>query len=190
MMIDAEKRWMSLNQASNIFCLFTQRCDFNWYLPRSSTKISKSIAHRFTLNFKNTCMKRTKQVLAALLLTGLAVACNKSNEASQISLTPSTTQASIGQSVSVTLSANANVSNWTVTPASSANKTYGLTTSKVNYFTFSQAGTYTVSVRARKIAYDSTSQSLNAAWNKGGGSAGGCTQGVDTASVSIAVSGK
>lgn len=135
-------------------------------------------------------MNRTKRALCVFAIIGF-FACNKSNDASQISLTPSTTQAVVGQTVSVALTSPANASNWTVTPSSTATKAYSLTTSKVNYFTFSQAGTYTVSVRARSIAYDSTAhQSLDSCWNHGGGGRGGCTKGVDTASVSITVAAK
>jgi hypothetical protein len=134
-------------------------------------------------------MKKTKRAFVALIVFALS-ACQKSNDASQISLTPSTTQATVGQTVSVTLAANANASNWTVTPSSSVTKTYSLTTSKVNNFTFSQPGVYTVSVRARNISYDSTSQSLANAWNRGGGAQGSCTKGIDTASVAITVTGK
>ena len=116
-------------------------------------------------------------------------ACQKSDN-SQISLTPSASQVAVGQQVSVSLSANANVSNWTVSPAATATKTYGLTTSKINSFTFSAPGVYTISVRARNVAYDSTTQSLSAAWANGGGTKGGCTKGVDTASVAITVTSK
>jgi hypothetical protein len=133
-------------------------------------------------------MIRTKHILPALLALSL-LACKKSSE-SQISLTPSATQVTTGQTVSVELSADANVSNWTVTPSSTATQAYGLTTSKINNFSFSEPGVYTVSVRTRKIAYDSTRQSLTNAWNSGGGSRGGCTPGVDTASVAITVTGK
>lgn len=131
-------------------------------------------------------MRQTRQAIIALLLLGFS-ACKKSNEASQISLTPSSTQASVGDSVSITLNSNANASNWTVSPASEATLTYGLTTSKVNTVTFKSAGMYTVSVRARNVAYDSTRQSLSTAWKTGGGSRGSCTPGIDTASVAITV---
>ena len=136
-------------------------------------------------------MKKANRIATALLLLGF-FACQKSNDvAAPISLTPSATQVAVGQQVSVTLSANANAVNWTVTPSSSATKTYSLTTSKVNYFTFGQAGTSTVAVRARSVAYDSTlHQSLDSCWNHGGGSRGGCTPGIDTASVTITVTGK
>lgn len=128
----------------------------------------------------------------SVLLTVGFYACQKSSDAvSQISLTPSATQATVGQTVSVALATTANASNWTVSPSATATKTYGLTTSKVNYFTFSQPGVYTVSVRARNVAYDSTlHQSLDSCWNHGGGPRGGCTKGVDTASVAITVVSK
>ena len=135
-------------------------------------------------------MKRLSLCLTALSAI-IFFACQKSNDSSQIALTPSASQVSVGEQLSVTLSAKANASNWTVTPSYSATKTYGLTTSKVNYFSFSQPGIYTISVRARSVAYDSTkNQSLDSCWNHGGGSRGGCTQGVDTASVAITVTGK
>lgn len=135
-------------------------------------------------------MKKTTLAFSALLTLAF-FACKKSDDStSQISLTPSATTVTVGQQVSVTLAADVNASNWTVTPSATATKTYGLTTSKVNYFTFSQAGVYTVSVRARNISYDSTAQSLTNAWNRNGGASGGCTKGVDTASVAITVAGK
>lgn len=135
-------------------------------------------------------MKKTKRLAVGLLLFVLSN-CKKSDSASQITLTPSATQTTVGQTVSVTLTSTANVSNWTVTPSTAVTKTYGLTTSKVNYFTFSQPGVYTVSVRARSVAYDSTAnQSLDSCWNHGGGPRGGCTKGIDTASVGITVLGK
>lgn len=133
-----------------------------------------------------------KKLLAFHAMTMITFfACQKSNDASSIVLTPSATQVATGQQMSVSLSASANASNWTVSPSSTATKMYGLTTSKVNYFTFSQPGVYTISVRARSIAYDSTlHQSLDSCWNRGGGSRGGCTKGVDTASIAITVTGK
>ncbi len=136
-------------------------------------------------------MKKTILAFSALLTISF-YACKKSNDtASQITLTPSTTTATVGQTVSVSLASTANASNWTVSPTASVTKTYGLTTSKVNYFTFSQPGVYTIAVRARSVAYDSTlHQSLDSCWNHGGGSRGSCTKGVDTASVAITVTGK
>ena len=134
-------------------------------------------------------MKKAIFCLSSLLALGF-YACKKAASDSQITLTPSATQVAVGQQLSVSLAANANASNWTVNPSSTATKTYGLTTSTVNYFTFSAPGTYTISVRAKKVDYDSTRQSLTAAWNTSGASKGSCTPGVDTASVAITVTGK
>lgn len=131
-------------------------------------------------------MRQTRQAIIALLLLGFS-ACKKDNETSKITLTPSVTQASVGESVTIILNAKANASNWTVTPASEANLTYALTTSKVNTGTFNAAGVYIISVRARNIAYDSTKQSLTNVWKTGGGSQGRFTKGIDTASVAITV---
>lgn len=131
-------------------------------------------------------MKRVILALSVLLTAGF-FACKKEND-SQISLTASVSQAYVGQSVAVTLTSDVNASNWTVSPSSTVAQTYGLTTSKVNYFTFNQAGVYTVSVRARKVNYDSTlHQSLDSCWQHGGGTSGKCTKGIDTASVTITV---
>lgn len=115
-------------------------------------------------------------------------ACRKANEESQISLTPSATQLAVGEQLTVTLSSKANASSWTVSPSATATQAYGLTMNKVNHFTFSQPGTYTIGVRARSIAYDSTrNQSLDSCWKVGGGSRGRCTRGIDTASVTVTV---
>lgn len=131
-------------------------------------------------------MKRNVFALSFLLAVGF-YACQKNNsDASRISLTPSATQATVGQTVSVSLSANASASSWTVSPSSTATKTYGLTTGKVNYFTFSQAGTYTVSVRTKNLSGDTASLAANRNATRDAG----CTKGVDTASVAITVSGK
>ncbi len=144
----------------------------------------------FYQSLKSKIMKRKNQALCVLAICGF-FACNKSNTASQISLAPSTTTAKVGETVNIILTSTANVSRWTVTPSATATKTYGVTTSKINYFTFSQAGTYTVAVRARNVAYDSTlRQSLDSCWNYGGGSRGTCTPGIDTASIAITVTGK
>ena len=127
-------------------------------------------------------MNKTILSLAALVTLGF-FACTKSD-------TASATEVVVGQQVSVSIASTANASNWTVTPAATATQAYALTTSKTNYFTFSAPGVYTVSVRARSVAFDSTRQSLTNAWNAGGGSQGSCTKGIDTASVAITVTGK
>jgi hypothetical protein len=133
-------------------------------------------------------MKRKKWLLPFLCGISLA-ACQKSNDnATQTTLTASTTQASVGQTVTVQLNSSRNASSWTVTPSVSVAKTYSITTSKTNYFTFNSAGTYTIGVRVRDIDYDSTHhQDLDSCWHHGGGDAGGCRHGVDSASVSIKV---
>src|SRR5438094_1555107 len=118
----------------------------------------KTNFHSSTLKCKNTIMKKMRHASIALLLIGF-IACKKSND-SEIALSPSATSVAVGQTLTVALSGNVNASNWSVMPSSAATKTYGLTTSKVNYFTFSQPGVYTVSVSAKSINYDSTRQSL------------------------------
>ena len=131
-------------------------------------------------------------MLALSAVAAIALfACKKSNDASQITLTPSASQVAVGQELTVTLGANANASKWSVSPSSTATAAYGLTTSKVNYFTFSRSGTYTISVAARNIAYDSAShQSLDSCWNRSGAARGTCVKGVDSASVTITVTGQ
>jgi hypothetical protein len=125
--------------------------------------------------------------LNALLIFLTIMSCNKAN-VDQVSLTPSTTVASVGQTISVTVITNTNAVSWSVTPSAAVNKQYAVTTQKVNYFTFSSAGKYSIGVRARDIAYDSTRhQSLDSCWRTGGGDRGGCKRGVDSASVTITV---
>ena len=133
-------------------------------------------------------MKRKTWLLPFLCGVSLA-ACQKSNDAANLTtLTASTTNASVGQTVTVSLTSGKTASSWTVTPSASVSKTYSITTSKVNFITFNQAGTYTIGVRVRDIDYDSTRhQNLDSCWHHGGGDAGGCRHGIDSASVSIKV---
>ena len=133
-------------------------------------------------------MKSKAMIISALSILGLA-ACQKANDAgTATTLTASTTEAVVGQTVTVQLSTDKVASSWTVTPSATAAKTYAITTSKTNYVTFSQAGTYVVGVRARDIEYDSTRhQSLDSCWHHGGGDRGNCTKGQDSASVVISV---
>ena len=108
-------------------------------------------------------MKKVFLINAVCLITTL-LSCSKANQ-DQVSLTPSTTVTTVGQTISVTLNANANASSWTVTPSAAASKQFAITTQKINYFTFSSAGQYTIGVRTRDIAYDSTrNQSLDSCW--------------------------
>ncbi len=132
-------------------------------------------------------MKRKVLIVPVIAIMNL-VACQKANDsATQISLTPSTTQAVVGQTVSVQLSSGKNASSWTVSPSTAVTEAYAITTKTVNYFTFNRAGVYTIGVRARNIEYDSTHLSLDSCWHHGGGDTGPCTRGVDSASVSIKV---
>lgn len=124
----------------------------------------------------------------ALLGTFSLAACNKTADGntSSISLTPSTATATTGQTVAVTLTSAANASKWTVSP-STAKARYSVTTAKVNYFTFTQPGIYTVAVSAKTVAYDSTvNQSLDSCWAHTK-SASACVKGIDSASAMITV---
>ena len=100
-------------------------------------------------------MKKTTW-LAGILSVCVFAACKKAaTDSVQTSLTASTTQATVGQTVSVSLSSARTAASWTVNPSAAVIKTYDISTSKVNYFTFSQAGTYRIGVRTRDIEYDS-----------------------------------
>lgn len=146
-----------------------------------------------------------KAILCLLAAAGL-YACNKSaNNANAVSLSASTTEATVGQTVTVTASTSSNSLSWTVTPSSSASKTYSVTTEKTNYITFSQAGTYTVGVRARDLQLDSVhhcdhadstghhlqdsvwNHHIDSLWITHGFHQGGCKNGQDSASVRITV---
>ncbi|MDP4262039.1 MAG: hypothetical protein Q8941_05860 [Bacteroidota bacterium] len=132
-------------------------------------------------------MKSKAWLIAAFSLAGLAACQKAGNNSTETTLTASTTQAVVGQTVSVQVSSNRNAASWTVTPSASVAQTYTITTRAVNYFTFNQAGTYTVGVRMRNIAFDSTHQSLDSCWHHEGGDDGGCHKGIDSASVMIKV---
>ena len=133
-------------------------------------------------------MKKKAGLMVTLCVMGL-VACQKANNsAAETTLTASTTQAVVGQTVSVQLSSNRNAASWTVTPSTSVSQIFTISTRPVNYFIFDRAGTYTVGVRTRNIAFDSLhDQSLDSCWHHSGGDAGGCHKGVDSASVTIKV---
>lgn len=121
---------------------------------------------------------------AALLVT----ACSKSsNGLSSVYLTPSAATVTAGETVAVTLISNTNASQWTVSPSLNSKATYGITTSKVNYFTFTKSGVYTIAVNTRNVVYDSTSnQSLDSCWLHSS-KTGGCIKGIDSASAKITV---
>ena len=132
-------------------------------------------------------MKSKAWLVSVLSLVSMA-ACQKTNDsASATTLSASTTQATVGQTVSVRVNSNLNTASWTVTPSASVSQTYGITTRTTNYFKFNNAGTYTIGVRMRSIDFDSTHQSLDSCWHHGGGDRGGCHKGVDSASLSITV---
>jgi hypothetical protein len=131
-------------------------------------------------------MKRA-WLMTALSVAGLAACQKANNNSAETILTASTTQAIVGQTVSVQVSSGRNASSWTVTPSTSVVQAYSITTRTVNYFTFNKAGTYTIGVRMRNIAYDSTHQPLDSCWHHGGGDQGGCHKGIDSASVTVKV---
>lgn len=125
--------------------------------------------------------------LSSLATVLLVVSCTKASQ-DQVSLTPSTTVATVGETISITANTNTNAISWSVSPSTTATKQFAITTQKVNYFTFSKAGQYSIGVRARDVAYDSTRhQSLDSCWRFGGGDRGGCKRGVDSASVVVTV---
>jgi hypothetical protein len=132
-------------------------------------------------------MKSNKWLMGVLCLAGLAACQKANNNDTATTLTASATQATVGQTVSVQVSSNNSAVRWTVTPSASVAQTYTVTNQTVNYFTFSQAGTYTIGVRTRNIMLDSTHQPLDSCWHQHGGDIGGCHNGVDSASVKITV---
>jgi hypothetical protein len=155
-------------------------------------------------HFKKSNMK--KAIFGAVLPLTILVACNKSNSTdSTISLSASTTTATVGQTVSVTASTSTNALSWSVTPATTATAIYGVTTEKTNYFTFSQPGDYVIGVRARGLDLDSVhicdhadslghhfqdslwNHHIDSLWHGRGNHLGGCRNGQDSASVIIKV---
>ncbi len=132
-------------------------------------------------------MKRT--ILFAAMTVAIFVSCSKSNTgADATTVTASTTTAVVGQTVALQVSTSSNVVSWTVTPSATATTQYNITALKTNTVSFSQPGLYIVGVRARNIEYDSTHhQNLDSCWHHGGGDHGGCTHGVDSASIIISV---
>ncbi len=132
-------------------------------------------------------MKRT--ILSAVMAASIFLSCSKSNTADDATtITASTTQAAVGQTVALTVTTPSNAVSWTVTPTAAATTQYTITTSKSNTVSFAQPGFYTVGVRARHIEYDSTRhQNLDSCWHHGGGDGGHCVHGLDSASVVISV---
>jgi hypothetical protein len=147
-----------------------------------------------------------KALFTLLIPAAVLFACNKSNsDSSSISLAASATQVAVGQTVSVTASTNVNTLSWSATPAATATATYGVTTEKTNYFSFSQPGTYVIGVRARGLDLDSVhvcnhndsighhlpdslwNHHIDSMWHIRGHDRGECKKGQDSASVVIQV---
>ena len=148
-----------------------------------------------------------KMIFSLVAATGLLYACNKSaTNANAVSLSASTTEAVVGQTVTVTATTGTNSLSWSVNPASTAAKAYDVTTEKTNYITFSQPGTYTVGVRARHLDLDSVhhcnhadstgvhhvqdslwNHHIDSLWVGHGFHHGDCKNGVDSASLRITV---
>jgi hypothetical protein len=149
-------------------------------------------------------MKKT--IVTCLISSVLFTACSKTNsDVSAVSLTASSTEASVGQTISVTATTSTNAVSWSVSPATSVQKTYNVTTEKTNYFTFSQPGEYLIGIRAANILLDSVhvchpadsldhhledsawNRQVDSIWHHEGHHKGGCRNGVDSASIQITV---
>jgi len=147
-----------------------------------------------------------KVLFSPLLLAGFLFACNKStSDTASISLTSAATSVAVGQTVAVTANTSANTVSWSVTPSTAVSKTYGVTTEKTNFFTFSQPGDYLVGVRARSLSLDSIhhcnpddslghhvpdslwNHHIDSLWVGHGLHEGGCKNGKDSASIHISV---
>jgi hypothetical protein len=147
-----------------------------------------------------------KAFLSSFVLVAALVACNKSNSTdSSVSLTASSTQVAVGQTVAVTASTIVNALSWSTTPAATATGTYTVTTEKTNYYSFSQPGDYVIGVRARGLDLDSVHQCnhadsighhfqdslwnhhIDSLWHGHGHHLGGCRNGQDSASIIIKV---
>jgi hypothetical protein len=147
-----------------------------------------------------------KMMLSLLAAASMLYACNKSAaDSNAVSLTASTTEAAVGQTITVTANTRTNALSWSVTPASTASAAYAVTTEKTNYISFSQPGTYTVGVRARDLSLDSMhhcnhsdstghhaqdsvwNHHVDSLWVTHGFHRGGCKNGQDSASLRITV---
>lgn len=147
-----------------------------------------------------------KMMLSLVITTSLLYACNKSaSNANAVSLSASTTEAVVGQTITVTASTSSNSLSWTVTPSTAARTAYAVTTEKTNYISFTQPGTYTVGVRTRDLQLDSMhhcnhsdstghhvqdsiwNHHIDSMWVTHGFHKGGCKNGQDSASLRITV---
>jgi hypothetical protein len=148
-------------------------------------------------------MKKTLYYLVTA--AALLAACGKSNTVADITLSASTTDAAVGQTVTITAGTSANTLRWTTNPSSNVTAAYSVTTEKTNYFTFSQPGEYVVGVRARNMKLDSIhrcnyadsighhikdsiwNHRIDSIWHVRGHHLGGCRKGQDSASIVIKV---
>ncbi len=146
-----------------------------------------------------------KLFLIFVSAAGILSACQKSSSLNSVSLSASTTTASVGQTVVVTASTTENSIDWSVTPATGSVQTYDVTTEKINYYTFTQAGVYTVGVRVRHLDLDSVhtcnhadstghhlqdsvwNHHIDSLWHGRGLHHGDCHLGQDSASITIKV---
>jgi hypothetical protein len=147
-----------------------------------------------------------KFILCFVLPIGALVACKQNaSDVAITSLTASSTNVAVGETVTVSVSSNANAVSWSVTPPTAAKQTYSVTTEKSNYFTFSHAGDYVVGVRTGHLQLDSLhhcdhsdslhhhvpdslwNHSIDSIWHHHGHHLGNCQNGRDSASVQIHV---
>jgi hypothetical protein len=146
-----------------------------------------------------------KKPLFFLSAAAILFACNKTTDPSAISLTASATQVAVGQTVLVTATTNANTLSWSATPGATAVGTYGVTTEKTNYYSFSSPGSYVIGVRARGLDLDSVhicnhadsighhvpdsvwNHRIDSLWHLRGHDKGQCKNGQDSASILIQV---
>ena len=133
-------------------------------------------------------LKMVQQGMFISLIFALSgfIGCKKDNGLNTV-ITASTTQTTVGQTVSLQVTTSMNAVSWTVTPFTTAITQYSITDQKTNTVTFTQPGVYTVGVRARDIAFDAAHQKLDSCWHHGGGDHGTCMHGRDSSSVSIKV---
>ena len=134
-------------------------------------------------------MKKTLFILSAFSIFSM-LSCKKEDNSS-IALTASATQVLTGQTVNLKVSTDKNTVSWTVSPDVSVTKQYTITHSKTNTVSFAQPGTYTVSVKAKELSFDSQTESIDSSWNaEGDHEHGDCHKDNDSTSVNITVTGK
>jgi plastocyanin len=137
--------------------------------------------------FKKINMKRIISV--CVVSAAVLLACKKTGSTvNDTTLTASTTEAAVGQTVTLQVTTSKNAVSWTANPSASALIQNEISVQKTNTVSFTQPGTYIIGVRARNIAFDSAHHNnLDSCWHHGGGDEGHCTKGLDSASVTIKV---